>query len=52
MNNEEPNVSTEGGITNVDSFPQVDQTKPIFNFTRYKGMTAAKAAALVSKEVG
>lgn len=52
MSNNEPNAYSEGGIVDADTFPQADQTKPIFKFISYKGMTAAKAAALVSKEVG
>jgi hypothetical protein len=48
----EPNVNIEGGIADADTFPQQDQTKPMFRFISYKGLTAAKAAALVSKEVG
>jgi hypothetical protein len=48
----EPNVASEGGITDVDSIPQQDETKPKFKYTPYKGMTAQKAAVLVSKEVG
>jgi len=52
MSNEEANAYTEGGIIDAYTFPQADQTKPIFKFIFYKGMTASKAAALVSKEVG
>jgi hypothetical protein len=52
MSSNEPNAYIEGGIADADTFPQADQTKPIFKHIPYKGMTAQKAAVLVSKEVG
>jgi len=48
----EPNFKTEGGIGNVNPNPQGNPASPLFTLTPYQGMTAAKAAALVSKEVG
>jgi hypothetical protein len=48
----EPNVQSEGGIENVNTNPATHDTVPLFTLIPYKGQTAAKAAALVPKEVG
>ena len=47
----EPNVYTEGGIIDVQPVPPTNPAAPLFKIIPYKGLTAAKVAPLVSKQV-
>lgn len=46
----EPNVYTEGGLVDVQT-PPYNSAEPIFKIIPYKGLTAAKVAPLVNKQV-
>lgn len=51
MTNNQPNYTSEGGSGNFSPDPS-NTSIPLFQIIPYKGMTAAKVAALVSKQVG
>jgi hypothetical protein len=52
MSNSLPAVFGEGGLTNYDPQSLTDSSLPVYRLVPYQGLTAAKAAALVNKQVG
>lgn len=50
MNNQ-PNYQSEGGIGNINPDPAANPDKPLFTLIPYKGLTAAKIAAIIPKQV-